>query len=510
MNGCIVTPDNFVECPKLDDGVVWAFIVPLGFLVLLSYAIKRKEIVAIWYLSEFNDPLFSWYFTIRFCWLWVASAIIGFVATLAALVCLGQEGTFYELVPAIIFFVGAFIWPWTLKADDFNSTRSFYERTALLLTIMGLAAWAAASWTNVGEYSRPYRAAVFISFLYHVLIDGALYSRTTTRFNDNKSDAYTWVYTAWQTVLMGAHFFTGFFIRANTPVTFLDIDMKLNFNLWLRDEYAKNCEVSVCILGTGEADAGTLSLSMLVAMFSLISGTHHAIKYALGPVDAPWLGTPSFPNLIRFIDYVLTAPMMIVVFFALFKLPADFTMLVGVGISMALIIVVGFACDLLALGDQWLMARILFGMASLAFILLWLPAIAMMFIVTVGDANLTVPVPGYAISEAPPELLGVWSWFISSFSLFAIAEFLFLWQYLKIEQSEFVFDYLSALSKLILSYLFYGALVSRKNVVFDAFEAGGKQPTDSIFYEMVGIGVGVSSVIGILMFLSRKNAIVYW
>lgn len=510
MNQCTVTPDNFVECPKLNDNIAWAFIVTLGIFVLISYVIKRKEILEIWDLSEFSDPLFSWGITIPFRWLWLAFAVIGFISTLVALICLGNQGSLFELLAAINFFIGAFIWPWTLKASDFNHVRSFYERTSLLMTMVGLAVWAAATWTNTGEYRGMYRAAVFISFLYHVLVDGALYSRVTTRFNDNKSDAYTWVYTAWQAILLSAHFFTAYFIRLNTPVDFLDIDMKLNFNLWLRDENEKNCEVSVCVLGTGEADAGTLSLSMLVTMFSIISGIHHAVKYCLGPVNIPWLGTPGFPNIVRFVDYVLTAPMMIVVFFALFKLPADLTMLTGVGISMALIIIVGFACDLLAMGDQWIMARVLFGMASMAFVFLWLPAIAMMFIVTVGDANVTEPIPGYDVSEAPPELLGVWSWFISSFSLFAIAEFLFLWQYLRIEQAEFVFDYLSALSKLILSYLFYGALVSRKNVVFYVEEAGGTQPTDSIFYEMVGIGVGVSSIIGMLMFLSRKNAIYYW
>ena len=189
---------------------------------------------------------------------WAFFAIIGAAATLGAfIVLLRHNGDAHTYVGIAILFIGAILWPITIKNDPKNGLRGL-EPLALAITAIGAVLWATST------QAKTWWMFAAISAFYIVCVDMCWYMRFSSSLPEP-----TKKFGAWSGFLAMLHWsFASFIIHQNTiqPSTFTP-DIQLTYNRWLRDNSVDTCTDTACVVYTVRSNFGSINITLAVAVF---------------------------------------------------------------------------------------------------------------------------------------------------------------------------------------------------------------------------------------------------
>lgn len=316
-------------------------------------------------------------------WLWLA-LIFGVLPTLIGIVFLGFTHTIgIEILGYIIFILGASAWPVVLDTK--------WEAAALATTCVGVCFWAAAT-TSIK--SIP----IWISTIYHVTVDGMWYMRTVPLPANVKNkrkivdfsteDIKCRHYASWNLLAGILH------IGMASIIAFGD---KLIWKPRVEIQ-TTNWDTDVMNIAT----FGTLNANAFLSSASYISGMNHIIQYVLIMSENVYLlnvcKTRKTGNIIRTIDYSISASILLCVVLLLLQTSIDIMSIVGVFGTSACVMIIGYASETTnAIKEAWLY----YITGGILYTLLIIALITKM-----AAAN---------TSDTPEFVVAIWVWLIMTF-----------------------------------------------------------------------------------------------
>lgn len=319
-----------------------------------------------------------------------------------------------------------------------------------------------------------------------------------------------------------------------------EVPVHLRYNAWEQCENNKTAPGPACDdtlrlivsvytpLATSPKNPGYLA-----AGFSVVSGANHCITcliWWLWPGLKEWVlgNSGRGPNVLRSLDWGISASLMMVVNLFLYAIPADFTALVGYGLLTAITILAGYGLEhrqaiLAETGPEdgtWSLGNVP------------PPFWALVLLYTVAWVPLLMIFPGAAFNpsqyerffyngtryprkaELPPDEVIVFiTWLLVSFFLFPWVQ---CWKLgfgrsLTPEtnlRAEYWFMVLSALSKLPLLLLFYSGVAGRRGTTLDPEATGRDARPDSFDFAPFGAGIGIAFALAIAIRCTTKNSII--
>lgn len=303
-----------------------------------------------------------------------------------------------------------------------------------------------------------------------------------------------------------------------------DSPVHLSFNIWTPLNGTDSCGEGICYtepvywnLKSNEKLAG-----IVVSMFSFISGTNHLLSaiaflsdnsslklLVLGPEKKG-------PNVIRSIDWGLSAPLMIVINLFLYRIPADLLALTGYALLTAMTIFVGYGYDLAQANNvRYGLGVGGFVLVGILYVASWIP----LFFIFPGSVQ--DPRPSFveglyynngtaylspSTRDPPPQVYVFIFYLFGSFLVFPVVQ---LYKVLRFNPGEagaerryikyeFYYIFLSAFSKIPLLLLFYGGVKGRQNTSIDREAAFNQERTETDFTDL-GIGFAIVGVLGLIL-----------
>jgi hypothetical protein len=490
-------------------------VVAVVILLVISYAVAWDEITAR-RTSMSNANRFI---------IWSVAAFVGVVSTLLAFVGIIRDGLdVYGWVGFALYAFGELAWSYAIKYTDER-----FEPVTLFITSFGLVLWATATTTDGIYWTLP----VIISAVYHVFIDLCWYmSFHATHKNGSIMTTKAAKFAAWSGYLAMLHYaFASFITVENMRATdTFTPDIRLTYNRWVRDESSDSCSDSECVVFPVYTNYGTIDIGIVVAFFSWISGTNHAITYIGLHCDWEFMyeqvglaekNKGHYGNVIRTLDWTFSASLMMAVNLFLYETPGNITSLLTTMAATGLVMLVGWSSEMLhGLGDGWQRGKwYLYAGAFALFTLLWVPLMWILGILQRRPHNERYEFNGRMTTDdmqSPPiEVYFFIGWLVATFFIFPIVHFFKLWGPPDAERSfkyEIWFAVLSFWSKLPLLAVFYGGILSRRNTI-EAYKVELWNTTDSLFnmtsvereadssrvYMSIGIGIAVSFISAFIM-----------
>ena len=501
------------------DNARWvAWVLPLGVL-LLSYYYASAELGKRWNDMKTHSSHI----------VWAAAAGVGLVSTVLAFVQMTRDGLdAYGWVGFGLYFVGEVGWAFSIK----NSANLLLEPLALLVTSLGLVIWATATVTPVWSWTAP----VVISAVYHVTVDLCWYMSFHAKTSGNLKDVDRNVakFAAWSGYLAMLHFaFASFITVENMRATnAFTPDIRLTYNRWVRT--GDSCAESDCVVFPVFTNYGAVDVGVVVALFSWISGTNHALTYLGLHAKSEYVATqvglalsdnnqPHCGNTLRTVDWALSASLMMAVNLFLYETPGNITSMLATIAATGLVMIVGWSSEVMhgynITQGKWG----LFTAASVLFAVLWVPLVWILAILPDRPDNERYERNGTLtldnVRSPPVEVYFFISWLIGTFFLFPIVHLFKLWGSSDVKRSfkyEVWFAILSFVSKLPLLAVFYGGILSRRNTIESdktpqpvsvlSNATDGSRESGDVFMS-IGVGVGISVISAIAMLISWQKVI---
>jgi len=491
----------------------WRWVIILWFVpLLLGYYYAWRDITSRWEIMQAR----------RKGRLWFCCGLVGLITTLLAIGHVIHNGVdIYGCVGIFLYFIGELAWPYIIVLAP------AYEPKALFITSFGLVLWATATTSEDPMWTLP----VVISALYHVVVDLCWYMSFHATYRDyNSLDTTTAKFASWSGYLAMLHYAFASFIAIETirATTAFSPDIRLTYNRWLRDDNADSCADSDCVVFPVYTTYGAVNIGFVVAMFSWLSGTNHAITY-IGlhsqwqfVVDQVGLGdNKHYGNVIRTVDWALSASLMMAVNLFLYETPGNITSLMATMAATGLVMIVGWSSELLhGLGEGWVIAKwIVFAGASVLFTLLWVPLLWILSILNQRPDRERYEINGMYTSDAlqspPIEVYFFIGWLMATFFMFPVVQWFKLWGLPNTTRSfkyEIWFAILSFWSKIPLLAVFYGGILSRRNTIesdkyvnmTDVSTTSAPEDASSVF-QSIGIGISISFVSAIVMIIGFRS-----
>ena len=485
---------------------VWA--APLAVLLCLYY----------WRWGRINGEIWKKMKDARVARVWALVATAAFsVIILAFLVVVSEGLDAYGWVGYSLYWAGTLAWPIAIGETEasFDSHRygKYYEPLALSVTSLGIIMWATAT--------PEYWWFAAIGAFYSVVVDTCWYMqfvaspRISTRISG---------FAAWSGFVAMLHFaFASFVIAENIRATdAFTPDIRLMYNRWVRPEGEDTCTDATCVVYSVSTNYGSVDVGVIVALFSWISGTNHWLTYlglfggsefvatqvALGTGSEPHTG-----NIIRTLDWTMSASLMMLINLFLFESPGNIATLTAVLTTTGLVMIVGWGSEVLhGLGrpvGKWF----LYATSGVLFILVWVPLF--MILQNIFDTGVTQVVEGGVTlplerNKPPIEVQFFIFWLFATFMTFPIVHaFKLLDDVTMAFKYEILFIILSLISKLPLLAVFYGGILSRRSTI-EAFKVDDglvnitnigsvvEPPTDSEGRSRLFASIGVGCAIAVV------------
>lgn len=296
------------------------------------------------------------------------------------------------------------------------------------------------------------------------------------------------------------------------------------FNVWVPNDDNSTCADGCAIVEYQRELPVKLRLGVCVALFSVLSGSHHVYAATRGVAYADALVTAHGVSVVRWVDYYLSASLMFMVDSVLWYAPPSVAQLVLTASVMAAVITAGYGSEVAWSADRNSDAIAIFSAACVPFAAAF-AASYVAFTEGVGDLHADArPVAWQgAVAQAikqgssPPAFVyAIFAWILGTYSLFPAAH---AYRLATMRAStatpdalfrmEAVYAYLSFFAKVPLLAVYATAVVGRSTMrIRVEGDTGGEQqaPTsDSDTYLALGVAAGVAVVLGCLMVWDFKR-----
>ena len=494
--------DNLARNPR---HIVWA--IPLALLLVLYYWRWERISGEIW--QKMKDA------NVARAWALVATGAFS-VLILAFLVVVSEGLDAYGWVGYWLYWIGTLAWPVAIgKTEGAYATHilgQYYEPLALSVTSIGLIVWATAT--------PQYWWFAAVAAIYSVCVDTCWYMQFVAQNTSPRIAGFA----AWSGFIAMLHFaFASFVIAENLRATdaFMP-DIRLMYNRWVRPEGEDTCTDATCVVYSVSTNYGSVDIGVIVALFSWISGANHWLTYlglfggsefvstqvALGPGSEPHTG-----NVLRTIDWTVSASLMMLVNLFLFEAPGNIATLTAVLTTTGLVMLVGWGSEVLhGLGrpaGKWF----LYIASGILFILVWVPLFMILQnifdtgVVQVVEGGVSLPLER---NTPPVEVQFFIFWLFATFMSFPIVHALKLLDEVTMAfKYEILFIVLSLISKLPLLAVFYGGILSRRSTI-EAFKVDDglvnitssgsvvEPPTDSDGRQRLFASIGIGCAIAVV------------
>jgi len=248
---------------------------------------------------------------------------------------------------------------------------------------------------------------------------------------------------------------------------------------------------------------GTLPAGQIVAAFSWVSGTNHLVTYFgafTNNATIRWLvlGNDSKgPNLLRSADWAISASLMMAVNLTLYSMPTDATALTLQCVLTALVMLAGYAVDVLVAVGAPLDASLIFYTTAALYAMSWAPLFAIFHeILNTSDSH-----NGLTTARPPDEVIAYIAYLFITFLSFPAAQWWKKihrtgWSHEYHVDTETLFAWLSLLAKLPLLMIFDGGVAARRNTVLPGAEP--REPEDFL-WQSLAVGLGTVFLLGAWM-----------
>ena len=343
----------------------------------------------------------------------------------------------------------------------------------------------------------------------------------------------TRVYTFWSAVLCVTHWtFAALVLYDTARSDGWLVPIHLRYSAWQSCE-EDECEETVRVVLPVYTNlwASTHTPGVLAGLFSVISGANHfftAIAHRVGGWAVTLVEGPHGvgPNVIRSVDWALSAALMMVVNLFLYSAPADFGLVVAYAVVTAQTMLVGYcieqrqataAAHSTGQAEPWSLRAVGF------------PFWAICFLYGVSWVPLLMIFPGAAFDPArykrrffngtavdwepnppPDEVVVFIVWLLGTFCTFPAALCWRLGHGRGLDRAvyragEYVFMVLSAAAKLPLLLLFYSGVAGRRNTTLD--ESTARKRAEAFDFTPFLVAIAISFVLALAIRLTtRKRA----
>ena len=325
-------------------------------------------------------------------------------------------------------------------------------------------------------------------------------------------------YRGWQVVLALLHYAAATLVLVSTEGSGWEVPVVVRYNVWTSNDGQCTGDGG-CTINEYERQLGLpLLTGLLVSSFSYISGSHHAFCAIQGQAYIKSLVEHGGVSFVRWLDYSLSASLMLMMDSVLWLAPPTLQQLVLTFVAMFLVIVAGYGSEVAwshgGRGDAD--AVRIFTMALMAFTCVWANTW-----ITFGESmhphsdsyplknrSLGPPQP----NDPPDFVIVILAWLFITYCSFPMAHF---WRIACKENNpgeegviaaESVYSFLSFFAKIPLLAVYGTAVSARK----DTIAVGTQPPTnttgpDDGTFEALGWSIGASVVLGIAMAIDLRR-----
>lgn len=323
----------------------------------------------------------------------------------------------------------------------------------------------------------------------------------------------------WQTVLAGGHYGAAAAIIALTDGGVgWAVPVIIRFNIWTSSDGRCSGDTGCTINEYERVLSAPLNTGALVASFSFISGTHHAICAALGDAYIKNLAENyRGVSVLRWVDYAWSASLMLMMDSVLWLSPPTIQQLVLTFCVMFLVIVSGYGSEVAWSCGEKGHAILVFILACLPFVCTWAVTWA-----TFGE-GLNPKEGSYAVrsttlgapdtGSSPPDfVIVILVWLFITYCSFPAAHAWRIWtQTPSINEddaikAESVYSFLSFFAKIPLLAVYGTAVAARSNRITVGTpppEDVGSMPDNT--FAALGTSIAVSIVLGVVMWLDLRR-----
>ena len=327
-------------------------------------------------------------------------------------------------------------------------------------------------------------------------------------------------YQVWQFILAAAHY------AAATAIVGLtnggkgwEVPVIVRFNVWTSSDGRCSGDTGCTINEYERMLSEPLNTGILVASFSYISGSHHALSAIGGSQYVQHLIDAKGVSVTRWVDYAFSASLMLMMDSVLWLAPPTVQMLVLVFCVMFLVIVSGYGSEVAWSMEQYGHAWLIYVAALAPFVCVWIVTWS------VFAEGLNPKDGAYGIKTAegidpgegsnPPDfVIVILAWLFFTYSSFPIAH---AWRLATqtpattekdVILAESVYSFLSFFAKIPLLAVYGTAVAARTNRI----TVGTPPPkdvgpmSDDGTFVALGTSIAASFVLGILMTIDLRRA----
>lgn len=458
----------------------------LGLCTLIGYYVNRAHIrelaVKMSTLTVYGEPRTSYNAGISFyhVWLWCAG-IFGLVPTITALFLyiLHPPESVVPVVGNTIFLFGA-AW-WAFKP---------HLTAPLGVTCVGVIIWAGGT--------TYYAGFVVVCALYHIIIDGCIYTAYMSSFVTLRK------YGAWNLWLACVHVAAASFVMSGS----LDaeypynVDILQRYDVWIETTGATG-NVSRSVI-PALYNVHTLNVGVFLSMCSWISGLHHLITYIGIFEDFRYItkqASGESGNVIRTVDWMFSASIMFTVGNILFSSELTLGELLYGYCSFMFIMACGYAINAFsytASGPNgsargtWM----IFGFSSVLYVMLWIPTMVCIWL-----SRVEVDMDTHQRQLMPPNVVYVfWGVMFTMFSAFPMVTMVSLCKSgITPIKYEIAYSLLSMAAKVTLLSIYYGGLLANPKTSNGEVFPGDQANPNLDLYEYIGIGTSIAATTTLAM-----------